>query len=151
MDKQEINAIFDAGNYEIAFEQDLVEADKEIVISSPILTQIKVNRFIHIMKARQEAGVRITVITRNPEDNAYENTAFFYALIKQMNDAGVRVLVSKDDPPHFAVIDQLLVWHGSMNLLGKEDAYDNLIRVKDTKAAAELLEMVFRDDNFMNQ
>lgn len=28
-----------------------------------------------------------------------------------------------------------------MNLLGKEDAWDNLIRVKDQKAASELLIM----------
>ena len=35
----------------------------------------------------------------------------------------------------------LLVWHGGMNLLGKEDAWDNLIRVKDSKAASELLIM----------
>lgn len=46
---------------------------------------------------------------------------------------------------HFAVIDGSLVWHGGMNLLGKEDARDNLIRVKDRKAASELLEMSFGD------
>lgn len=28
-----------------------------------------------------------------------------------------------------AVIDDYLVWHGGMNLLGKEDVWDNLIRV----------------------
>ncbi len=33
-----------------------------------------------------------------------------------------------------------LVWHGGMNLLGKADAYDNLIRVENEQAAAELLE-----------
>ena len=43
---------------------------------------------------------------------------------------------------HFAVIDQALVWHGGMNLLGKEDVWDNLIRVRDVKAAAELIGMV---------
>ena len=45
-----------------------------------------------------------------------------------------------DAAAHFAVIDQNLVWHG-MNLLGIEDARDNLIRVKDKKAADELLEI----------
>ena len=35
----------------------------------------------------------------------------------------------------------VLVWHGGMNLLGKADAWDNLIRVENTQAAAELLEM----------
>ena len=145
MDKQEVNAIFDAGNYETVFGQDLVEADKEIVISSPLLNQNKINRFIQIIKSRQESGVRITVVTRNPEDNIYDNPTFIYALISQMNDAGVRVLISADEPPSFAAIDKLLVWHGSINLLGKEDASDNLIRVKDSKAAAELLELVFME------
>lgn len=42
---------------------------------------------------------------------------------------------------HYAVIDKKLVWHGGMNLLGKEDAYDNLIRVENEQVAAELLDI----------
>jgi hypothetical protein len=41
----------------------------------------------------------------------------------------------------FAVIDHELVWHGGMNLLGKEDVWDNLMRIKDAQVAAELLEI----------
>jgi len=44
---------------------------------------------------------------------------------------------------HYAVIDKSLVWHGGMNLLGKADVWDNLIRVKDIGAATELLELSF--------
>ena len=42
-----------------------------------------------------------------------------------------------------AVIDEELVWHGGMNLLGKEDVWDNLMRIKDHQVAAELLEIAF--------
>ena len=73
----------------------------------------------------------------------FGNTAFLYALIRQMQDVGLRVEISEEEIEHFAVIDHLLVWHGGMNLLGKEDAWDNLIRVRDEKAAAELLAMAF--------
>lgn len=141
-EKQDVNAIYDSGNYSSVFEQDLMEAEKEIVISSPHLTQEKVNRFIYLMKARQEAGIKITVLTENPENAVYGNAAFFYALIEQMKAAGVNVKTA-EETEHFAVIDQLLVWHGGMNLLGKEDAWDNLIRVKDAKAAEELLGRAF--------
>ena len=58
-----------------------------------------------------------------------------------MKDMGINVKTAEEETEHFAVIDQILVWHGGMNLLGKEDAWDNLIRVKDTGAAAELLQM----------
>lgn len=141
-EKQDVNAIYDSGNYSSVFEQDLMEAEKEIVISSPHLVQEKVNRFIYLMKARQEAGIKITVLTENPENAVYGNAAFSYALIEQMKAAGVNVKTA-EETEHFAVIDQLLVWHGGMNLLGKEDAWDNLIRVKDAKAAEELLGMAF--------
>jgi len=52
-------------------------------------------------------------------------------------------ILTENETEHFAVIDHSLVWHGGMNLLGKEDAWDNLIRVRDINAAAELMEMVF--------
>lgn len=41
----------------------------------------------------------------------------------------------------FAVIDDELVWHGGMNLLGKVDSWDNLMRIKEHRVAAELLEI----------
>ena len=141
--KQDVNAIYDSGNYMEVFERDLIEAEKEIVISSPHIIREKILRFISIVKARQESGVKITVITESPERTMFGNTAFLYALIRQMKDVGIRVEISEEEIEHFAVIDHSLVWHGGMNLLGKEDAWDNLIRVRDEKAAAELLDMAF--------
>lgn len=44
---------------------------------------------------------------------------------------------------HYAVIDNEIVWYGSVNLLSKEDAEDNLMRVCSKDIAAELLEMTF--------
>lgn len=142
-DKQDVNAVYDSGNYMSAFEQDLIEAEKEIVIASPQIIQEKIKRFIYLMKPRQEDGIKITVITENPENISYGSTVFSYELIRQMEEAGIRVKFVEEQVEHFAVIDQILVWHGGMNLLGKEDVWDNLIRVKDTKAASELLELVF--------
>ena len=41
-----------------------------------------------------------------------------------------------------AIIDQELVWRGGMNLLGKVDAWDNLIRIKSESVAQELMGMI---------
>lgn len=87
--------------------------------------------------------MKITVIMDTPERTMFGNVAFLYALIRQMQDVGIRVKISEEEIEHFAVIDHSLVWHGGMNLLGKEDAWDNLIRVRDEKAATELLAMAF--------
>ena len=140
--KQEANAIYDPDHYTAVFERDLIEAEKEIVISSPQMTRKKVDRLIYLIKARQETGVRITVITENPENVLYGNPAFAYTLIWQMQCAGIKVEVVEEGAGRFAVIDRLLVWYGSVDFLGKEDARDCLIRVKDERAASELLEIL---------
>lgn len=140
-EKQIVNAIYDGLNYTETFERDLIEADKEIVISSPDLRRSKVERMISLLKQRQEAGVTITVVTVNPEMVGLGDTIELQMLIDEMKRNGINVRVTNDEYEHFAVIDKNLVWHGGMNLLGKADVYDNLIRVENEQAAAELLEM----------
>ena len=46
-----------------------------------------------------------------------------------MWQSGIYVIVKEDVIEHFAIIDDELVWHGGMNLLGKEDAWENLWRI----------------------
>jgi hypothetical protein len=91
----------------------------------------------------KEDAVKVTVTTENPEISMFGNASFLYSLIEEMRSAGINVVCSDDEVECFAVIDRSLVWHGGMNLLGKEDIWDNLIRVRDIKAAAEHLVLSF--------
>jgi len=58
-----------------------------------------------------------------------------------MQQVGICVITKAEVEERFAVIDDELVWHGGMNLLGKEDIWDNLMRIKNHQVAAELLEI----------
>lgn len=149
--KQMINAIYDSGNYSEKFEQDIIEADQSVMISSPDLRQDKVERLLYLIKSRQEAGVQITVITTEPENAVYGNADVLYGLIGMMKAAGIIVQTQEEVEEHFAVIDQELVWHGGVNLLGKEDLWDNLMRIKNVQVAAELLEIAFGNDGVENE
>ena len=62
-----------------------------------------------------------------------------------MRENGVYVIVKEEVIEHFAIIDDELVWHGGMNLLGKEDAWDNLMRIQSSQVAAELLEIAMEE------
>ena len=129
-EKQVVHAIFDSGNYTEKFEQDLVEAEKSIVISSPNIQQEKIDRLLVLVKERQENGVSVTVITTDPEKVIYGNADMCYELLREMQNVAINVVTKEEVEERFAVIDDELVWHGGMNLLGKEDAWDNLMRMK---------------------
>ncbi len=140
-EKQIVNAIYDGTDYTETFERDMVEADKEIVISSPGLRRSKVERMITLLKPRQESGVRVTVITLEPDSAGYDDTIELHIMINEMKKSGINVRTTVDECEHYAVIDDRIVWHGGMNLLGKADVYDNLIRVESDQVAAELIEI----------
>ena len=95
----------------------------------------------YVTKQRIESGCKITIITINPEGTHYGSSAHYYEMIKQMENAGMQVIVKDEVDEHFAIIDDELVWHGGMNLLGKEDVWDNLMRIKSASVAEELLEL----------
>jgi len=141
--RQTANAIYDAGNYIDVFEQDLIEAEKKIVISSPEINIEKIERLIFLMKNKQEAGVHIVVITTEPECIFYGSPDVCNELVEELKLAGIIVKLKEEVEEHFAVIDDELVWHGGMNLLGKEDVWDNLMRIKNHQVAAELLEIAW--------
>ena len=120
-----------------------MEAEKSIVISSPNIRQEKIDRLIDLVKERQEHGVSVTVITTDPEKVLCGNAAMCYELIREVQEVAINVVIKEEVEERFAVIDEELVWHGGMNLLGKEDVWDNLMRIKNHQVAAELLELVF--------
>ena len=57
-------------------------------ISSPTITADKIERFIQILKPRQEAGVKVSVILTKPENRCYGNTDFYLILIEKMKETG---------------------------------------------------------------
>ena len=144
-DKQTVNAIYSADNYTDIFEQDLAEANNNIIVSSPAITAEKIKRFIQILKPRQEAGVTVSVILTNPENRCYGNMDFYLTLLEKMKEIGIQVIMVDEDPECFATIDRELVWHGGMNLLGKVDVWDNLIRIKSENIAQELMGMMQKE------
>ena len=62
-------------------------------------------------------------------------------LIRAMQLVGINVITRTEVEECFAVIDDEIVWHGGMNLLGKADVWDNLMRIRNSQVATELLEI----------
>lgn len=141
--KQQVNAIFDSESYNQVYEKDLQEANREIIISSPGINQSKIKQLIMRLKVRQEAGVSITVITLSPDGYPESRIAKTKELIDNLRSVGITVKEKKMMHEHFAVIDQEIVWYGSMNLLSREKEDDNLMRVVSKEVAQELMELAF--------
>lgn len=132
------NSIFDSGNYLEVFEIDLMAASSRIVISSPSLSGRKISRLLVLTKDR---GVSIVVFTSDPEAYPEDGREHHKELIQRLQASGVRVVLQEHCYERYAVIDNSLVWYGSMNLLSNEKEDDNLMRLVSAAIAEELLEI----------
>ena len=142
-EKQKANAIYDIENYAETYWKDLEEANSAVVVSSPRLNNQKVDRIINMLGKRRELGVKVTIVTWHPDAYKYGKDDVRMELMERLRKAGFEIRLVEESCEHYAVIDNDIVWYGSVNLLSKEDAEDNLMRVCSKDIAAELLEMTF--------
>ena len=142
-EKQKANAIYDIENYAETYWKDLEEANSVVVVSSPRLNNQKVDRIINMLGKRRELGVKVTIVTWHPDAYKYGKDDVRMELMERLRKAGFEIRLVEESCEHYAVIDNEIVWYGSVNLLSKEDAEDNLMRVCSKDIAAELLEMTF--------
>ena len=140
---QEANAIFDSENYYDAFKKDLVAANKYIVISSPVISWGKINEIIQLLAEPQSRGVSVTIVTFTPDSYNFGDAAIWMQMHEELRQAGFHIKAVEEFCEHFAIVDQELVWYGHMNLLGKTNSDDSMMRVLCKDIASELMELTF--------
>ncbi|MCQ2171347.1 MAG: phospholipase D-like domain-containing protein [Bacteroidales bacterium] len=133
------SSIFDWKNYRDIFGGDVASAKSEVVISSPGFGLRKVWKFIKEVAPLQERGVRIAVLTLAPSAYSDDAAGHQEELISALRSVGIAVRCSERCREHFAVIDNSIVWYGSMNLLSMEKEEDSMMRLENTSIAQELL------------
>ena len=63
--------------------------------------------------------------------------------LDEMRRSGINVKTG-EVRERFAVIDDELVWYGSIDLLGKSSVDDGMMRVRSLKVASELMELAWK-------
>ena len=147
MDKQEVsNSIFDSTGYWEVFEKDILSAAKSIVVSSPFQSSRKVEWLVDQSDILQKRGVTITVFSLGPEVYPEDGREHHGELLERLTSAGICVKTQNHYHERYAVIDQSLVWYGSMNLLSRGREDDSLMRIVSPEIAAELLELGMKSE-----
>jgi superfamily II DNA or RNA helicase len=144
LDKQIVtNSIFGSDNYKESFEKDILSAVKSIVISSPSLGSRRTNWLIEQSEILQARGVHIYVISLSLDHYPKDGREHHLELLQSLRGAGIQILTPPRCYERFAIIDQSIVWYGSMSLLSNAKEDDNLMRITSPNIAQELLELTY--------
>lgn len=135
--KQDVGSIYSNEDYVEVYEEDLVEANKSIIVSCGYLYLLKVNRFIEIVKDRLEAGVKVIVIVSS--NNLFVDDLSNIESISCLKKEGIKVIEKEDNFENYVIIDSDIVWYGNTNVLGKGDIYSSIMRIKDKGIGEEIV------------
>ena len=84
-------------------------------------------------------GVAVTVVTRPAEEYNHRDIGSWNETTAILKNIGANLLFKPSIHQKFAVIDQKIVWYGSINLLSFGTSEESMMRLASTNIAYELL------------
>ncbi len=137
--EENVDIIFDKSNFYPVFSNDINHAMREILIVSPFVTRRRTQQIMRNLEPALAKKVKVTVVTRPSEDFQNKDLTAWIEATQQMETAGILLVFKPNIHQKFAVIDQKIVWYGSINLLSYGSAEESMMRIESNKIAYELM------------
>ena len=128
----EDSQIFNGRSFIKSLAKDIAMAKRSIVISLPRLYRVTNNKLVSLLKEQSANGVEVAIVTAI-NDEQYDF----------LQSSGLHATTNPNLKLCTIVIDKSLVWYGNVNALGFYSDKDNIIKFKDDRIAAEMLNVLF--------
>jgi superfamily II DNA or RNA helicase len=136
------NFIFNNNSFLPVYNNDIVNAQREIFIISPFVTRRRIEHMLQYLKSAMDNDVKVIIMTRPYEDFNERGGLFLRNNLDILKNEGVNLLFKSNIHQKFAVIDRQIVWYGSINLLSFGSAEESIMRLKSSNIAYELLKII---------
>lgn len=136
------SALFDNNTFYKAFERDLRRARQSVIIESPFITRRRMEHLLPLLTKLRRKGVSIVVNTRNPEEHNEEYAIQAEDAVAAMQYMGVKVLYTVKHHRKIAIIDEEVLWEGSLNILSQGDSCEIMRRTYSVESANEMTRFV---------
>ncbi|MBQ9174341.1 MAG: DEAD/DEAH box helicase family protein [Bacteroidales bacterium] len=124
-------------------QKDILSSMKEVIVSSRILSSVKVRKLLSLSGILSERGVKLYVVTLSPfalshTDHLEEHQS---RMVDSLSSGGVRVKLKEgvNNCSSYAIIDGRIVWYGGSGILSRGNPAETLMRTEDAEIAEEIL------------
>jgi superfamily II DNA or RNA helicase len=134
-----LDIIFTKENFLPVFNQDIINGQKEILIVSPFIRQKRTRQMIRYLNVAICKSIRVTVVTRPKQDFPEKDHMAFQKAQDLLIESGINIIFKANIHQKFAIMDQKIVWYGSINLLSYGSAQESIMRIESFNIANELM------------
>lgn len=132
--------LYNEASFYPSFIRDLKSSRHEVIIESPYLTVKRAYQLAPIFRKLVKRGVGIRVNTREPRHHTRDLREQADQAIQVMKKVGVRVFICSDlRHRKLAVIDNSLLWEGSLNILSQSNSREVMRRIQSEQLAKEMV------------
>jgi len=132
--------LIDEQQFYKSFVNDLKHAKSSVLIESPFMTERKALQFAELFKKMTKKGVAIRVNTRNPRHHDSFLEAQAWKALYILKGSGVKVRTYNDlRHRKLAVIDNELLWEGSLNILSHNISKEIMRRTRSKVLCKQML------------
>jgi hypothetical protein len=137
-----LDIIFDKDSFLPVFSNDLASARKEVLIVSPFVRKKRSRQMIQHLRIALDKGIRAIVVTRPVEAFKTKDRAALQRVLGMLTHNDISVVFKPNIHQKFAIMDQKIVWYGSINLLSYGSAQESIMRIESSNIANELLKSI---------
>lgn len=129
---------FTEGTFYPAFWHDLERVRESLVLFSPFTTTTGTSRWVEPLRAAIARGVAVRVVTRPPQETGGVPAGEVAEIITGLRQLGVAVDLRARMHEKFAIIDNRILWHGSLNILSHRDTHESMLRIESVAACEQI-------------
>ncbi len=123
-----------------AFVYDLKRCTGAVVIESPYLTVKRAQNLAPIFKKLAKRGVKVRINTREPRHHTPQLRQEAWAAIAILQRVGVKVYLCNDlRHRKLAVIDNTILWEGSLNILSQSRSREIMRRTVSKELCKQMV------------
>mgnify|MGYP005615794465 CR=1 FL=1 len=136
------SSLFDNNTFYKAFERDLRRARQSVIIESPFITRRRMEHLLPLLTKLRRKGMRIVVNTRNPEEHNEKYAIQSEDAVAAMQDIGIKGLYTVKHHRKLAIIDEEVLWEGSLNILSQGDSCEIMRRTYSNDLAKGMMHFI---------
>lgn len=140
------NFIFNKNSFFPVYCSDIINAQEKVFLVTPFITRKRVEQMEQFFDKALDNNIKITIITRPYENSTKWNSSrkdrgqwILKQILESLNYKGIEILFKPNIHQKFAIIDDKIVWYGSINLLSFGKAEESIMRLESSNIANELM------------
>lgn len=134
--------LFDQDTFYPTFLRDIQQSQHQVIIESPFITSRRFNMLLPALQQARKRGVEIRINTRPPEEHDDLMRTEAAVAISKLQNIGMDVFYTGRLHRKIAIIDDEVVWEGSLNILSQRDSCEVMRRIGSKRHAQALVDFI---------